>query len=270
MFAQLNYYKRLWGLEDDGEPFSTRSAFLQPVRSNGTTTMLKIAVNDEEIRSNHLMNWWNGNGAAKVLKHHSNALLMERASGNQSLTTMARAGRDSEASQILCSVANQLHQHQPPYPAPLVPLKEWFSDLEPAAAKYGGVFFECSKIASRLLADQHDEVALHGDIHHGNVLDFGKRGWLAIDPKGLVGERGFDYANIFCNPDIAIATQPGRLMKQVKVISEAASLNPDRLLQWIAAWAGLSAVWSFIDKMDPEPAVTMAKMAVAGLGVINW
>jgi streptomycin 6-kinase len=29
------------------------------------------------------------------------------------------------------------------------------------------------------------------------VLDFETSGWLAIDPKGLIGERGFDFANIF-------------------------------------------------------------------------
>jgi len=54
-----------------------------------------------------------------------------------------------------------------------------------------------------LLADQHDVGVLHGDIHHGNILDFGPRGWLTIDPKGLIGERDFDYANLFCNPDLA-------------------------------------------------------------------
>lgn len=46
---------------------------------------------------------------------------------------------------------------------------------------------------------------LHGDLHHGNVLDFGPLGWLAIDPKGLHGESGFDYANILSNPDRASA-----------------------------------------------------------------
>jgi len=25
---------------------------------------------------------------------------------------------------------------------------------------------------------------LHGNIHHRNILDFGARGWLAIDPPG--------------------------------------------------------------------------------------
>jgi hypothetical protein len=48
--------------------------------------------------------------------------------------------------------------------------------------------------------ERRDVVVLHGDMHHENILKFSSRGWLAIDPKGLVGERGFDYANIFCKP----------------------------------------------------------------------
>ncbi len=58
--------------------------------------------------------------------------------------------------------------------------------------------------ARSLLAAQREVGALHGDIHHGNILDFGpERGWLAIDPNRLCGDRAFDYANLFCNPDIA-------------------------------------------------------------------
>jgi streptomycin 6-kinase len=41
---------------------------------------------------------------------------------------------------------------------------------------------------------------LHGDIHHDNVLDFGARGRLAIDPKGLLGERGFEFAIFLPTP----------------------------------------------------------------------
>ena len=64
---------------------------------------------------------------------------------------------------------------------------------------------------------------LHGDIHHDNILDFGKRGWLAIDPKRLQGERGFDYANLFCNPDLAdpsrpIAASPGRFARRLEIV----------------------------------------------------
>ena len=103
-------------------------------------------------------------------------------------------------------------------------------------------------------------------MHHGNVLDFGPRGWLAIDPKGLIGERGFDYANIFCNPSAAVATTPGRLARQATNVAETAGLDRTRLLQWILAYAGLSAAWSLEDGDDPELALAVAEIAAAELG----
>jgi streptomycin 6-kinase len=138
-----------------------------------------------------------------------------------------------------------------------------------AVKQHGGIFTQCLEIAKRLLAEPKDIVALHGDIHHGNILDFGEKGWLAIDPKGFIGERGFDYANLFCNPDQATAIAPGRLDKQVKVVSEAADLEPRRLLQWIAAWAGLSAAWCIEDGEAPETAMTIARIALHKLNDIG-
>jgi streptomycin 6-kinase len=62
--------------------------------------------------------------------------------------------------------------------------------------------------AARVLAHDGDALLLERaenphllvEMSSHDVPDFGARGWLAIDPKGLYGERGFDYANIFCNP----------------------------------------------------------------------
>lgn len=98
-------------------------------------------------------------------------------------------------------------------------------------------------MANLLLSSPHDEVVLHGDLHHGNILDFGTRGWLAIDPKGLVGERGFDYANIFTNPDLAeptrpVAIEPEIFTQRVNIVSEIARIERQRLLMWIVARVG--------------------------------
>src|SRR5262245_62065215 len=125
----------------------------------------------------------------------------------------------------------------------LLPLAQRFEELKPAAAAQGGILALAAGAARDLLASQREGAVLHGDIHHGNILDFGERGWLAIDPKGLVGDRGFDYANLFCNPDHATATAPGRLARRIEVVAEAAGLERKRLLRWILAWAGLSAAW---------------------------
>ena len=49
--------------------------------------------------------------------------------------------------------------------------------------------FDCTRRDRQrtLLTLERDVVPLHGDIDHGHILDFGPRGWLAIDPKRLIG-----------------------------------------------------------------------------------
>jgi streptomycin 6-kinase len=122
-------------------------------------------------------------------------------------------------------------------------LSRWFEALDPAASKHGGILVKAAATARELLAKEQDVVLLHGDIHHGHELDAGPRGWLTIDPKGLVGERSFDFANIFRNPDAEIAVAPGRLARQASVVAEVAGLERGRLLKWILDYAGLSAAW---------------------------
>jgi len=215
------------------------------------------------------MQWWNGDGAARALAYEGDALLMERATGAGSLSAMAHKDHDDEASRILCAVAARLHAPRvQPLPPGLIPLERWFADLWPAAARDSGILARAAETARSLFANPREPAVLHGDIHHGNVLDFGIRGWLAIDPKGLTGDRGFDFANIFCNPDAAIATAPGRLARQVAVVAETARIERTRLLQWIVAYAGLSAAWH-LDDGDAESAklpLMVAEIALQAAG----
>jgi streptomycin 6-kinase len=258
-------YLKRWNLTRDGIPIVTHSSDLLPVRQDGRPAMLKIAREAEERRGAGLMAWWDGNGAARVLAHDGDAVLLERATGHRSLAAMARDGADDEASRILCDVAARLHAPRNRPLPDLIPLSAWFAELEPAAAKHGGILARAADMARSLLNDQHEIAVLHGDLHHGNVLDFGPRGWLAIDPKRLLGERAFDFANIFRNPDLEIAKAPGRLAHQATVIAEAARLDRARLLRWILAYAGLSAAWILNDGDDATLDLTVAEIAAAEL-----
>ena len=258
-------YLTRWNLTPDGEPIITSTSRLLPVRCQDAPAMLKIVLVPEEKRSGAVMSWWGGGGAAEVLAWDGDALLLEWATGSRSLTEMARSGNDDDACRALCEVAARLHSPRPtPAPA-VVPLTDWFRDLFPAAAMQGGIWTLSAESARELLATQTDEVVLHGDIHHGNILDFGERGWRAIDPKGLRGERGFDYANLFCNPDPQTAAMPGRAARRAEVVAEAASLDRRRLLLWVLAWSGLSAAWMLGDGEAPDHALTVAAQAAAEL-----
>jgi streptomycin 6-kinase len=258
-------YLTRWALTPDGHPVVTRTSRLLPVRQQGVPAMLKVAIEDEERLGGLLMAWWNGQGAAPVLAHDSDAVLLERAEGGESLTEMAQQDRDEEASQIICAVVAELHApRRKPMPS-MVPLTKWFSELEPAAAIHGGILLSSATVARELLAAQRDVQVLHGDIHHANILDFGPKGWLAIDPKGLLGERGFDYANLFRNPTHDVALQPGRFARRVELVAAVAGLERGRLLKWILAKSGLSAAWHMKDGERLDTSLAVAKMALACL-----
>lgn len=261
---EFETYLQRWALEPDGRPFRTPSSRLLPVRAGGVPAMLKLATVEEERLGADLMVWWRGGGAARVLARDGAALLIERATAGKSLATLVRDGGDDAACRIACRVAAALHapRRRAP-PERLVPLDVRFRALWPASARHGEPFASCAAVARGLLAEPREVGVLHGDIHHDNILDFGAgRGWRAIDPKGLLGERGYDFANLFCNPDPASAADPERLARRLGVIAGAAGLDPDRLLRWVIAHAGLSAAWHVEDGGDPGPALAVAGNAL--------
>lgn len=259
-------YLACWNLVADGEAIDTPSSLVLPVRRGAELALLKIPREEEERRGGRLMAWWDGDGAARVLADDGHALLLERATGSRTLAAMVAAGDDDEASRILCAVAARLHAPRGAPPPELVPLSRWFQALGPAARAHGGLLAEADTAARELLASPRDVVVLHGDIHHGNVLDAGNRGWLAIDPKGLRGERAFDFVNILRNPDAATALAPGRFHRQVDLLADAAAVDRRRLLKWTLAFAGLSAAWHLADREPADLDFALAGLAAANLG----
>ncbi|MEG1421958.1 MAG: aminoglycoside phosphotransferase family protein [Citrobacter sp.] len=268
----LSTWLSRWGLIPDGVPIVTHTSQLLPVTTinGGKKALLKLTNDDSERTGCQLMVWWDGKGAARVLAHEDGALLLERATGVQSLTEMSRADLDVQACRIICRTARQLHVSPNASAPALTSLEHWFCDLATAAHIHGGILLRCARAAKMLLSSPQDVVVLHGDLHHGNVLDFGESGWLAIDPKGLIGERGFDYANIFTNPDladpdIAIAIDLQKFTQRVDIVSEAAGLERERLLLWIAAWCGLSSAWFLQEGDNAAITLRVAELALAEL-----
>lgn len=260
-------YLNRWKLRVDGDPISTSTAHLLPVLWQEKPAMLKLSSQPDQQRGAALMEWWAGDGTADVFARDDNALVMDRAMGKRSLAEMAHVGEDDDACRVLCTTGNQLHRQRSGEPPPLIPLNIWFRDLETAAEQYGGILLQSRNAARALLAEPREQLVLHGDLHHDNVLDFGERGWRAIDPHGLIGERGFDFASIFTNPDLSdpaqpVATNPERFRRRLAVVADAACLEHSRLLQLILAWTGLSAAW-FLEDDDPLAEVDIAVATIA-------
>lgn len=262
----VDLWMERWNLSRDGEVLRTNWGILAPVRYLGTPAMLKIALDIDEANGGELMAWWEGEGAARVYEIDGHAMLMERLIGERSLHEMVRSGDDDEATRILCDVAAQLHTEREKPRLALTELDTWFAALWKLAPERGGALAHAAVIARQLIDTEEDRVVLHGDLHHNNVLDSGSRGWLAIDPKFLYGERAFDFVNILRNPDIETSLIPGRFARQVEVIVDAARLDRERFLQWTVAFTGLSAAWFYTDNVEPDSDLAINALAVDLLG----
>ncbi|WP_448809128.1 aminoglycoside phosphotransferase family protein [Agromyces bauzanensis] len=265
---------RRWRLRQAGDPHTTASSTLIPVLTEeGAPAMLKIAHTDEEERGADLLAALDGRGAARILRRDGEAALMERATGPGDLVQLVRSGHDDAATRILCGAAAAIHAasadvlggDQPPR---LIGLQQWFRHLFERADELGPLYRRGADLAAALFDDPRDDVVLHGDLHHANVLDFGDRGWLAIDPKGLLGEQAFDYCNLLCNPSHERALVPGRLERQFGVVVDASGLEPDRLARWLVAWCALSSTWFVIDD-DPAHAESAAAIGERALALLD-
>ena len=228
--------------------------------------MLKLSSLEEERRGMRQMAWWDGHGTARVWAFEEGALLMERAEDPCGLEPWVARGDDGAATRVLCEVASRLHAPRSAAPPPLEPLAHRFRALAHRALQGspgdgGGFFVRAWHVAADLLAAPRDVVPLHGDLHHGNVLAFGDGTWRAIDPKGVIGERTFDFANLFCNPRSDVATAPGRVDAMARDVARCANVDRNRLLGWVVAWCGLSAAW--LEEAGEDPAMTLAVGRIA-------
>ena len=79
----------------------------------------------------------------------------------------------------------------------------------------------------------------------------------------MYGDRAFDFANIFCNPDFSIAANPAHFQQRLQTVCRESGLERNRLLEWIVAWAALSAVWFLEDNMEPDAQTDVAVGALA-------
>lgn len=86
---------------------------------------------------------------------------------------------------------------------------------------------------------------------------------IPLEQRFQALEAAPEYANLFCNPDHAVATARGRLAQQVEVVARTAQLERGRLLHWILAWAGLSATWLIEDGEEEHVAPTLEVANIA-------
>jgi streptomycin 6-kinase len=278
---KLYQYLEQWKLSDPLPLAQTVTSELYTVTYKSERAVLKMLTPfalDEEVKGAIALRYWNGLGAVRLLEADGEAQLLEYADGDD-LVPMVRQNGDNAATAIIVDLMRQLHMTTRAtselIPNGMPTLRVWFRALFKQAAAdtetgVNSIYVRGARIANKLLSNPLDTRVLHGDLHHENIRYKPGRGWLCFDPKGIVGERTFDAANIFRNPlnMPGLVENEARMLKLSKTLGAALDVEPSRVLAFTYTLCCLSACWYLEDGEEPGVDLRIAALIEPHLG--DW
>lgn len=246
-----------WSLQVQ-PPFDLSYNYVAPARRrDGAEVVLKLGVPNPELTTEiAAMRLYDGRGAARLLDADAERgfLLMERLKPG---TPLVEVADDAAATAIAAAVMRQLWR---PVPAehPFPDVRRWARALYTLRDQYGGttgplpayLVDQAVRLYDELSASSAAPVVLHADLHHWNILAAERAPWLALDPKGVVGEPAYEVGALLRNPIHDIAAWPNArqvLARRIDQLAETLGFDRQRLIGWGIAQVVLSACWDLED-----------------------
>jgi streptomycin 6-kinase len=264
--ALLDECERRWSLQIQ-PPFSLSYNYVAPaLRADGLQTVLKLGMPNPELLSEiAALQAYAGHGAVKLLESdpERGVLLEERLEPGLPLS---RLENDAQAIAITAALMRQLWQASPAGDA-FPSLARWTLGLKELRPHFGGGYGpfppalvdKADKLRDELLAGPVEPVLLHGDLHQANILS---APWLAIDPKGVLGEPTYEPTPFLYNnlpENITLGELRTLLKRRIDQFAEELALDRSRLLGWSLVQCVLSGWWSYTDHGHGwEPVIAIA------------
>lgn len=177
------------------------------------------------------------------------AFLMERLEPGDSLKTLVKAGQDDAATRLLCQTIRELQSHQYKQ-AEFTHISELAKSLSVLKNRLDDrIVSKAESLFHELTTDSTQDVILHEDLHHDNILSSGLT-WKVIDPHGYVGDPVFEVGSMIynfwdCFPhDRSIAEVVER---RLHILAEELPFDPQRIKAWAFCKTALSIAWTVED-----------------------
>lgn len=237
--------------------------------ADGAPLALKLGVPVPELLCEiEALRLYDGEGCVRLIaaSPEDGALLLERLVPGAMLVSLAD---DDQATRIAAIVMQQLWRPLPeahPFPT----TAKWAEGMKRLRTTFGGgcgpfperLVQAAETLFTDLLTTSQESVLLHGDLHHYNILAAERAPWLAIDPKGLSGERLYETGALLRNPLPEVSSWADLrrvLARRASILAEALEADRQRILGWGMAQAVLSSWWSYEDEGErAEETLVMA------------
>jgi streptomycin 6-kinase len=267
----VDHFARHWSLAIKPPFPGIEYNFVAPAtRADGSRCIFKLSRYVDDTRNEiAALRLWDGAGVVRLLAADADrgALLLERLEPGSMLLELASAD-DDQATTIAADLLRQLWRPARPEDG-LRSLASWCAAYDRNRAALGRgdggfpatLFDRADALRRELLAWMPIRYALHGDLHHYNILRAQRAGWLAIDPKGLVGDPAFDLCQFFNNPHPTPGPAVNR--RRLDIFCAALDLDRKRVKDWCLVHAVLNACWDYEDANDWRPAIAYAEQTLS-------
>ncbi|MGW1593841.1 aminoglycoside phosphotransferase family protein [Streptomyces sp. NPDC002343] len=244
-----------WELRLDGPSMHGVSALVLPVvRADGLRAVLKLQLPDHESEGEPVaLRAWDGDGAVRLLDHDpaTGTMLLERLDETRMLAHLA------DTRQAVLVIARLL-AHLTSFPAP--PGLRRLGDItasmlertpralaripDPEARR---IVADCAAAVREVAAEPGDRL-LHWDLHDENVLAAERADWLAIDPKPLAGDPGFELW-----PALDNRFEAAEARWRFDAMTDVLGLDRARARAWTFGRLLQNALWDVEDGRPIEP-----------------
>lgn len=272
LIVRFNERARAWRVTVENS-FETESSLIGFGRQSDRAVVLKVVKRPgDEWNSGRMLEAFDGQGMARVYEHVEGAMLLERLEPATSLSTVVVDGRDEEGTGIIADVIGRIKITDAPPSTPtakeLARGFDWYRATGDAQIP-PWLLDEAERVYNDLADSQTKPRLLHGDLQHYNILYDANRGWLAIDPKGIVGELEYEIGASLRNPyeTPAIFSAPQIIERRINKFASALKLDADRILGWGFSQAVLSAIWGVEDgySLPPESVPIMVARSMSDM-----
>lgn len=269
----VDKYAKRWELTDLKPVANLTYNYVLVGNKNGypTPVVLKLGVPTVELwREMACLEYYNGVGVPRLLESDTlnGAMLLDRVMPGITLKTYFP--QDEEASlAITARVIQQLQSVNISIePHTFLSIEEWHVSLmntQPSQTIPEEMLLKARALSNALISSQTTQVVLHADLHHDNVLLSKEEQWLAIDPKGIMGDPVYEVGAFIRNPVMDLRKQTnmqGILRRRVAAFAEYLSFEEQRIVQWSFVQAVLAACWSMEEnnKSHAEYFIACAKL----------
>lgn len=236
--------------------------------STNQPVILKISC-DEKSLSHEIqaLKYFDGNGSIRLVSHHPvhHALLLQQAVPGETLKSFYPLKIDYVMDNYV-ETMTKLHSKHLSKTHDYRHISDWLKAIDNLADHDCPSHLVKTAIAlkNELLTSMTTEIFLHGDLHHDNILKDGNH-WLAIDPKGVIGEPEFEiaafdfmYIHELANMDNVKSIFEAR----VNLLAQKAHLNLQRIKAWVFVRLILMAAWDVEDNGNPSWAIKLAEALI--------